>query len=125
MPGLAFVLRCRRSRAAARDQREGEARRFARTIDQRVEGFREGMAAAGLPIDDSLFMQGSFDFASGIACAEALLQRADRPTAIFATNDPMALGVLTLAHDLGLRVPEDLSVAGFDDTRRSGRRSPR
>ena len=83
---------------------------------QRVEGFREGMAAAGLPIDDSLFMQGSFDFASGIACAEALLQRDDRPTAIFATNDPMALGVLTLAHDLGLRVPEDLSVAGFDDT---------
>ena len=74
------------------------------------------MAAASLPIDDSLFMQGSFDFASGIACAEALLQRDDRPTAIFATNDPMALGVLTLAHDLGLRVPEDLSVAGFDDT---------
>lgn len=83
---------------------------------ERVEGFREGLAAAGVAIDETLFVAGSFDFASGIAAGAQLLNQTERPTAIFATNDDMALGVLTLAHDLGLRVPEDLSVAGFDDT---------
>ncbi|QGP79154.1 LacI family DNA-binding transcriptional regulator [Sphingobium sp. CAP-1] len=83
---------------------------------RRVEGFRDGLAAAGLTVDDSLFMQGRFDFASGIEAGEALLALPEPPSAIFATNDEMALGVLTLAHRIGLRVPEDLSVAGFDDT---------
>lgn len=83
---------------------------------ERVEGFRDGLIAAGLPLDGGLFVEGAFDFASGIAAGEVLLARDRRPTAIFATNDDMALGVLTLAHRLGLRVPEDLSVVGFDDT---------
>jgi LacI family transcriptional regulator len=83
---------------------------------QRVEGFREGLTAAGLPIEPSLSVEGRFDFASGIEAGESLLSRADPPSAIFATNDDMALGVLTLAHRIGLRVPEDLSVVGFDDT---------
>ncbi|WP_022684150.1 LacI family DNA-binding transcriptional regulator [Sphingobium bisphenolivorans] len=83
---------------------------------RRVEGFRDGLAARGLPGDETLFVEGAFDFASGIAAGEALLGRQPRPTAIFATNDDMALGVLTLAHRIGLRVPEDLSVVGFDDT---------
>ncbi|MDO7835667.1 LacI family DNA-binding transcriptional regulator [Sphingobium sp. HBC34] len=83
---------------------------------RRVDGFRDGLAAAGLAIDDDLFVQGHFDFASGIEAGEALLALPQPPTAIFATNDEMALGVLTLAHRIGLRVPEDLSVAGFDDT---------
>lgn len=82
----------------------------------RVEGFRDGLIAAGLPLDEALFVEGAFDFASGIAAAERLVAQQDRPSAIFATNDDMALGVLTLAHRMGLRVPEDLSVAGFDDT---------
>jgi LacI family transcriptional regulator len=83
---------------------------------RRVEGFREGLAAAGLPDTPGLFVEGRFDFASGLEAGETLLTRRERPTAIFATNDEMALGVLTLAHRLGLRVPEDLSVTGFDDT---------
>ena len=83
---------------------------------RRVDGFREGLDAAGVSLDAVTLIQGRFDFASGLETGETLLLRADRPTAIFATNDEMALGVLTLAHDLGLRVPEDLSVAGFDDT---------
>ena len=81
-----------------------------------LEGFREGLTAAGLPIEPSLSVEGRFDFASGIEAGETLLSRADPPSAIFATNDDMALGVLTLAHRIGLRVPEDLSVVGFDDT---------
>lgn len=83
---------------------------------QRVEGFREGLAAAGVSLDDALCVEGAFDFPSGIVAGEALLRLAQPPSAIFATNDDMALGVLTIAHRLGLRVPEDLSVVGFDDT---------
>ncbi|MBZ9649475.1 LacI family DNA-binding transcriptional regulator [Sphingobium sp. 3R8] len=83
---------------------------------RRVEGFRDGLAAADIAVDDALFVQGRFDFASGIEAGEALLALPQPPSAIFATNDEMALGVLTLAHSIGLRVPEDLSVTGFDDT---------
>jgi LacI family transcriptional regulator len=83
---------------------------------RRVEGFREGLAAAGIAPAPDLFVEGRFDFASGVEAGERLLRQDAPPTAIFATNDEMALGVLTLAHRLGLRVPEDLSVTGFDDT---------
>ena len=83
---------------------------------RRVNGFREGLAAAGIAAEEALFVPGRFDFASGIAAGETLLALPHPPTAIFATNDDMALGVLTLAHRIGLRVPEDLSVTGFDDT---------
>lgn len=87
-----------------------------KAASRRVEGFRDGMSAAGLPWDDTLLAEGAFDFASGIAAGEKLLALPQRPTAIVATNDYMALGVLTQAHRLGLRVPEDLSIVGFDDT---------
>ncbi len=83
---------------------------------ERVEGFRDGLTMAGLSDDVSLYVEGRFDFASGIEAGERLLSRADPPSAIFATNDDMALGVLTLAHRMGLRIPENLSVVGFDDT---------
>lgn len=83
---------------------------------RRVEGFQAALDEAALPAGACRFAPGRFDFASGVEAAEALLKGDDRPTAIFATNDEMALGVLTLAHRLGLRVPEDLSVTGFDDT---------
>ncbi|MBH1992179.1 MAG: LacI family DNA-binding transcriptional regulator [Sphingomonadaceae bacterium] len=86
---------------------------------RRVEGFRDGLHIAEVPVDEALFVRGAFDFTSGIAAAEALLALPNPPSAIFATNDDMALGVLTLAHRTGLRVPEDLSVVGFDDTRAS------
>lgn len=82
----------------------------------RTAGFREGLCAAGLDIDEALFVEGRFDFESGIESGATLLGLPERPTAIFATNDDMALGVLTQAHRMGLRVPEDLSVVGFDDT---------
>ena len=83
---------------------------------RRVEGFRDGLAAANIAIDPDYFVTGGFDFTSGIVAGEALLALPAAPSAIFATNDDMALGVLTLAHRVSLRVPEDLSVVGFDDT---------
>ncbi len=83
---------------------------------KRVDGFRQGLESAGLEATDMLSVEGRFDFESGIEAAQALLDHAPPPTAIFATNDAMALGVLTYAHQIGLRVPEDLSIVGFDDT---------
>ncbi len=84
--------------------------------DQRHFGYRRALDRAGIAYEPNLVRQGSFDFGSGRAAAEALIALPNPPTAIFASNDDMAAGVLAYAHGLGLDVPEDLSVAGFDDT---------
>ncbi len=60
--------------------------------------------------------QGRFDYESGYSCARNLLSSTPPPTAIFASNDPMAMGVLSAAHEMGFDVPRELSVAGFDDS---------
>ena len=78
-------------------------------------GYRAALEKAGIPLRPELEAEGDFSFRSGEAAARLLLGGAVRPTAIFAANDGMALGVMVAAARLGLRVPEDLSVAGFDD----------
>lgn len=82
----------------------------------RFEGFRSALKDRNIAIDKTLIVQGFFSFESGEQCGRALLARKDRPTAIFASNDEMAAGVLHVAHDLAIDVPRKLSVAGFDDT---------
>ena len=84
---------------------------------ERVAGYRQAMQKAGLPIDESLILRGSFNYENGYQAAQTLLSRSPRPTAIFASNDLMAVGVLSAANQRGLRVPEDLSVIGYDDVR--------
>ena len=81
----------------------------------RFEGFAQALREHGLDLPDANVRQGSFDVESGYRCARELLQINDRPTAIFASNDEMAAGVLSAAREKGLRVPLHLSVAGFDD----------
>lgn len=81
----------------------------------RAEGYRNAMEAAGLLLDTAFDVQGDFSFASGVSCGENLLALTPRPTAVFCANDQMALGVMSVAHRQGLRVPHDLSIAGFDD----------
>jgi len=81
----------------------------------REDGYRESLAAAGIPFDPDLVVDGGYQSAQAAEAARALLSRPDRPTAVFAANDMSALGVLQAASELGLRVPEDLSVIGFDD----------
>ncbi|MFF4620875.1 LacI family DNA-binding transcriptional regulator [Nonomuraea jabiensis] len=81
----------------------------------REEGYRRALATAGVPIDPQLIARGSFNPESAAPLARALLDRADRPTAIFAASDGMALKALEVAKDLRLSVPGDLSVAGFDN----------
>jgi LacI family transcriptional regulator len=81
----------------------------------RLEGFRAGMQAHGLGVRDEWIEQGSFSYQSGVDCARRLLQRNPRPSAIMASNDDMAAGAIAVAHALKIRVPEQLSVVGFDD----------
>ncbi len=82
----------------------------------RYQGFAQAMQAHGLAVEAELVYQGDFTYPSGVEGAHALLSRRQRPTAVFASNDDMALGVLAAAQRLGLAVPADLSIAGFDDS---------
>lgn len=82
----------------------------------RHAGYRDAMTAEGLSPDDRFSKAGQFDFASGLDIAESYLRSDPRPTAIFAANDDMASGCLAAAYKLGLRVPDDLSIVGFDDS---------
>jgi LacI family transcriptional regulator len=83
---------------------------------QRLVGYKAALAAHGIEFQERYTRQGYFTFESGMDAAKELLSQTDRPTAIFASNDDMAAGALMAAHELGLNVPEQLSVAGFDDT---------
>ena len=82
----------------------------------RFEGYAEALAAQGLNLRSDRVAQGHFSFRSGVEAAEVLLAGPGRPTAIFASNDDMALGVMSVANAKGLIVPRDLSICGFDDT---------
>jgi LacI family transcriptional regulator len=86
-------------------------------VADRHKGYLDGLKNCGLTVDKTLIAQGYNSHASGMQCARKLLQVPDdqRPTALFASNDEMAAGVLAVAHSMGLGVPDDLSVAGFDD----------
>ena len=86
-----------------------------RSSHERRAGLEEGLAAAGLELQPELVAQGAYTFESGMSCGTVLLCRTERPTAIFCANDEMACGLLHAARDAGLRVPENLSVVGFDD----------
>lgn len=83
---------------------------------ERFAGYSDALAAAGISLDASLVMPGDFNFESGLEAGHALLARADRPTAVFAANDDMAAGVLMAAHRMGLEIPRDVSIVGFDDS---------
>ena len=82
----------------------------------RREGYLEAMKAHGLSVAPSWVRQGDFTFQSGLDEAKALLALPDRPTAIFASNDDMALGCIAAIAESGLMTPGDVSVAGFDDS---------
>ncbi|MFF9374140.1 LacI family DNA-binding transcriptional regulator [Streptomyces griseoluteus] len=81
----------------------------------RLDGYRAALETAGLPADPALIREGDFHHESGHRLGLDLLGRPGRPTAVFAGNDLQALGLYEAARELGLRVPEDVSVVGFDD----------
>jgi LacI family transcriptional regulator len=87
-----------------------------RSALERHLGFQDALKAAKIKLPRSLIAEGSYTFESGLDGANRLLDLVPRPTAIFASNDEMAAGVLHAARQRGLDVPEDLSLVGFDDT---------
>lgn len=88
---------------------------FIGAVEERLQGAIMAMAEYGIELTDDLVSYGDFSIESGSAAIEALLYRRQRPTAIFAMNDRMALGAIIKARTVGLHVPDDLSVVGFDD----------
>ncbi len=87
-----------------------------RSARERRAGFEDALAEAGIKLPRSLVADGNYTFESGIAATQSLLDVSPRPTAIFASNDDMAAGVLLAARQRGLSVPEQLSIIGFDDS---------
>ena len=90
----------------------------------RVDGYRSAMNAAGLPIDPAWIRFGDFHTTGGEACAREILALPDPPTAIFAGSDLQALGTIAAAREVGLSVPDALSVVGYDDIALSRWMSP-
>lgn len=83
--------------------------------EQRAAGARLALDAAGLPYNPDWFFEGDFTLASGIACAQQWLALETRPTAVFSSSDAMAFGFMSELHRHGIRIPEDVSIVGFDD----------
>jgi LacI family transcriptional regulator len=83
--------------------------------DERLEGYRSALRTYHLPNEPELIYEGTFFQPDGYAGATSLLNLANPPTAIFASNDVMAMGVMDAVRNRGFRVPDDISVVGFDD----------
>jgi LacI family transcriptional regulator len=86
-----------------------------KAVGNRFLGYKDGLDQSGLIFSEGLIATGDNSIRSGEACAAALLESKDPPTAIFAANDDMAAGVIRVADRLDIKVPEQLSVAGCDD----------
>ena len=83
---------------------------------RRLDGYLAAHREHDITVDETLLIPGKHTFDSGARAGRILLSMVQRPTAIFAANDDMAVGVVHAAHDMKLRIPEDISIAGFDDT---------
>lgn len=83
--------------------------------EERVRGYRAALREAGIPLDKRMELTGDFTESSGYARASDILALKPRPTAIFAANDNMAIGLLSALREASLRVPEDVAVTGFDN----------
>lgn len=86
-------------------------------VAARLDGFRAALRKHGIAeAHDLLIEHGEFDYASGMVAGRTLLSRQDRPTAVICSSDDLAAGVIAQANHMGLQLPHDLAVTGFDDT---------
>jgi LacI family transcriptional regulator len=83
--------------------------------NRRLKGYREALEKAHIPIDESLIASGDYTTSTGVSGTRQLLALDHPPTAIFASNDQMAMGAYQVAEEMGIRIPDDLSVIGFDN----------
>ncbi|KID27775.1 LacI family DNA-binding transcriptional regulator [Prauserella rugosa] len=88
---------------------------YASSARGRAEGYREALASGGIGFDPAMVAGDAFSIEAGEIAGRALLDRPDRPSAVFAVNDNTAIGVLAAAHALGLEVPRDVSIVGYND----------
>jgi LacI family transcriptional regulator len=86
------------------------------SAEGRFDGFERALKAAGIDVATAAVERGNFTFRSGIECAQHILDRPHPPTALVCANDDMAAGALLTIHKMGLKIPEEISVTGFDDT---------
>ena len=94
------------------------------SANQRLQGYKDGLAVAGIPLNEDLIEMGDYTTETAVICARKLLSLPERPTAIFAANDVSAIGVYQAARELGLQIPGDLSVIGFDNLREAAQLNP-
>jgi LacI family transcriptional regulator len=85
------------------------------TAQDRVDGYRRALSEAGVPIDETLVLHRDYTQESGYAMTESILRLPDRPTALFAVNNFIAIGAVRALREAGLRIPEDMALVGFDD----------
>jgi LacI family transcriptional regulator len=83
--------------------------------NRRLKAYRDALEAAGIPMDGQLIVSGDYTTETAVKCARELLSLPNPPTAIFASNDQTAIGIYQVAEDLGIKIPSDLSVVGFDN----------
>lgn len=85
------------------------------TAQDRIDGYRRALAEAGVPIDEALIRQRDYTQEGGYAMTQSILKLPDRPTALFAVNNFIAIGAVRALRDAGLRIPDDMALVGFDD----------
>ena len=90
----------------------------------RLAGYREALERAGIPVDPALICEGTYLLGDGVQQTRYLLDQSDPPTAIFAGNDAQAAGVYQVLYERNVRVPDDMSVIGFDDVTYTAQMSP-
>ncbi len=95
-----------------------------RSAHERRSGFIRGLAESGRSLPDEMVAQAGYTFDTGLQAMERLIYAKRRPTAVFAGNDEMATGAYVAVRKAGLRIPEDISIVGFDDTPIAGRLWP-
>jgi LacI family transcriptional regulator len=94
------------------------------TSKRRLAGYQQALATAGLPVMDALIIGGDYTYRGGYLAMKELLSRQVRPTAVACANDLSALGALEAARQIGLSIPQELSIVGFDDIDESALASP-
>jgi LacI family transcriptional regulator, galactose operon repressor len=94
------------------------------TSRARLAGYREALERAGIPIDPALICEGNYLLGDGVKQTYALLDQPDPPTAIFAGNDAQAAGVYQVLYQRNIRIPDEMSVIGFDDVTYTAQMSP-
>lgn len=82
---------------------------------ERIAGFRRAMAEANLPVNDDWILEGNFECDTAVLAADKILAMDTRPTAVFCFNDTMALGLISRLQQRGVRVPDDMSIIGYDN----------